>query len=64
MPHYSSQESGKTNLTATPDGATGRTAAEASALLYATAVVVDGAGSWSVAAVDAQLSVSLIPANA
>ncbi|HMS75595.1 hypothetical protein [Gordonia sp. (in: high G+C Gram-positive bacteria)] len=64
VPHYSSQESGKTNLTATPDGATGRTAAEASALLYATAVVVDGAGSWSVAAVDAQLSVSLIPANA
>ena len=50
VPHYSSQESGKTNLTATPDGADRpHPAGSLGVAVHATAVVVDRAGSWSVA---------------
>lgn len=61
-PHYSSQASGETAYAATPDGTRGRVAAGGPETLYVTAVRESGSGSWYANAVDAQLSVTLLPA--
>lgn len=62
-PHYSSQASGQSGWAAAPDGALGRVPSSAASTLYVTALRESGSGSWFANAVDAQLSVSLIPSQ-
>ncbi|QBI97716.1 minor tail protein [Gordonia phage Dogfish] len=61
-PHYSSQSSGQTGWASSPDGALGRVPAATATNLYVTALRESGGGSWYANAVDAQLSVTLLPA--
>ncbi|WP_331436427.1 hypothetical protein RND64_04380 [Gordonia sp. w5E2] len=62
-PHYSSQASGQTGYASSPDSAVGRVAANQAQTLYVVAQREAGSGQWYANQVDAQLSVTLIPAE-
>ena len=62
-PHYSSQASGQTGYASSPDAIIGRVAANQAQTLYVVAQREAGSGQWYSNQVDAQLSVTLIPAE-
>lgn len=63
-PHYSSQASGQQGYASAPSATLARVPANSQQTLYVTALREAGSGSWYANQVDAQLSVTLIPAEA
>lgn len=62
-PHYSSQTSGQTGVASSPESTVGLVAADTAATLYVVAGRDSGSGGWTADSVDAQLSVTMIPAG-